>query len=97
MEDRATLGSDPIAIAGGYTDGEAVHLPGSHSFLPHPEAPHAINPRGFGGQSPPLKLVRFRFTPFNGYQVVVNFFNPFLKPGGVSDHLGAYPIQNLVV
>jgi len=25
MEDRATLGSDPSAIAGGYTDGGAIN------------------------------------------------------------------------
>jgi len=31
-------------------------------------SPHAINPRGFGGQRPPFKSDVFRFMPFNGYQ-----------------------------
>jgi len=52
MEDRATLGSDPSAIAGGYTDGEAFILTITASLPPYPEAFKAINPRGFGGQVP---------------------------------------------
>jgi hypothetical protein len=50
MEDRATLGSDPSATAGGYTDG--LH-PRVWPFY-HQVAHKAINPKGFGGLVPQL-------------------------------------------
>jgi len=36
-------------------------------------SPHAINPRGFGGQRPPFKSDVFRFMPFNGYQTKLTY------------------------
>ncbi len=65
MEDRAMLGSDPSAIAGGYTNGGVILNTDSLSFPLHSEAPQAINPRGFGGQRPPRhqELLRRPFSP----------------------------------
>ena len=58
-EDRATLGSDPSAESGEYTDGQGDFSP-AFFLLAHPVFPKAVNPGGLGAE-PPYKIVPIPF------------------------------------